>query len=200
MALSHVPPVSTTAQIAKNSLKRKRHASALAAWCETSGAREILELGTSLGITTAYLAQAKESQITTIECNGDRLDKARLIWSHLGCQDQIQAIQGTFDDVLETLLGPNRQWDFIFIDGHHEGAALRRYVDHLLPHLSHDGLLVCDDIHWSPDMEEAWADIRRMPHWTLTLDVFEMGLVTRRRGLTRMDADVILRGNPRPVL
>lgn len=191
----------TVAQIARTSLKRKRHAAALAAWAETAQAREILELGTCLGVTTAYLVWGDGVRVTTVEGNADRVAVAERVWRSLGKTMQITAHTGTFDETLPGILAKRtRPWDLIFIDGHHHGPALLRYVELLLPHLSPDGLLVCDDVHWSPDMEAAWAAIRRDERWTLTMDVFEMGVATRRAGLTRMDIDVVLRGHPKPVL
>lgn len=191
----------TVAQIARTSLKRRRHAATLAAWAEATDAMEILELGTCLGVTTAYLAWSEDVRVTTVEGNADRVGVADRVWRSLGKTGQIAAHTGTFDDILPDLIvDRGKPWDLIFIDGHHHGPALMRYVDMLLPHLSPAGLLVCDDVHWSPDMEAAWAAIRRDERWTLTMDVFEMGVATQRPGLTRMDVNVVLRGHPRPVL
>lgn len=191
----------TVSQIARTSLKRKRHAAALAAWAQTTNAQEILELGTCLGVTTAYLAWGDGVRVTTLEGNADRMGVAEEVWRSLGKSSQIDPITGTFDDILPGLLADRtKPWDLIFIDGHHHGPALLRYVELLLPHLSREGLLVCDDVHWSPDMETAWATIRQDEAWTMTLDVFEMGVATRRPGLTRMDVNVVLRGHPKPVL
>ena len=48
-----------------------------------------------------------------------------------------------------------------------------------------DGVIVCDDIHWSPDMEEAWKHLCSMSEWTVQVDAFEWGLLTRNQALKR---------------
>ncbi len=196
----------TIGQLARRSLKRTRHAAALAAWADAIQAKEVLELGTCLGITTAYLAKnPNTSRVVTIESNADRMGVAMDAWDRLGVTAAIDPHVGTFDAVLPGLLAERERthagtWDLIFIDGHHEGEALLRYVKLLMPWLAPEGLLVCDDIHWSPDMEQAWDQIRNWPNWTMTLDVFEMAAATQRRGLTPQDLKVVMRGHPRPVL
>jgi predicted O-methyltransferase YrrM len=79
----------------------------------------------------------------------------------------VTSIVGDFDDVLPSL--PPLQYDLIFIDGNHRGAALIRYVNELAPCLSEKGVIVCDDIHWSRDMEAAWDELIQENRWTYVL-------------------------------
>ena len=138
------------------------------------------------------------AQVTSIEASEAIYESTK---SRLGSFKNVALVHSTFQNYLNNELPKlNPTFDLIFIDGHHHGPALLRYVELLLPHLSRAGLLVCDDVHWSPDMESAWATIRQDEAWTMTLDVFEMGVATRRPGLTRMDVNVVLRGHPKPVL
>ena len=76
-------------------------------------------------------------------------------------------------------------FDLIFIDGHHQGDALRSYVEQIKPWLKAGGVLVCDDIHWSPDMEDAWNSLQIDANWTASVDFYEWGLLTTRTGLTK---------------
>lgn len=186
--------------IARTSLKRKRYAAAVAAWAEVIGAKRVLELGTCLGITTAYLANRPGVEVVTLEGNADRLQVAEGVWRRLGLGARIRGVQGKFADTLLEVLTEGKLFDLIFIDGHHEGEALKGYLSQLLPHLAEDGLVVCDDIHWSCDMEAAWMEIVAGGDWSLVMDTFEMGLLSRRKGLTPSEFSVRLSGVPRPVL
>jgi hypothetical protein len=42
-------------------------------------------------------------------------------------------------------------------------------------------VLVFDDIHWSRDMSEAWDAIKAHPEVTVTIDLYDMGLVFLRK-------------------
>jgi predicted O-methyltransferase YrrM len=178
----------TVGDIAKSALKRTKHAVAIAQVADYIDAQSILEMGTSFGITTAYLAQ-KNRAVTTLEGNPHIAEIAEKHWDSLGLA-HIQCKQGSFAESLPSLL---QQWesemhlgfDLIFIDGHHQGDALVSYIEQLKPCLKDGGVLICDDIHWSPDMEEAWNSLQMDAHWTASADFYEWGLLTTRAGLTK---------------
>jgi predicted O-methyltransferase YrrM len=172
---------STVSGIARHSLKRPKHARALAALSEHIGSTSTLELGTSLGLTSAYLARHTES-LTTVEGNPHILTLAKSHWARLGIEN-IRSFSGEFDATWEAF--SDRDYDLIFIDGNHRGDALIRYVEKSLPLLHPDGVIVCDDIHWSPDMESAWEHLCSMSNWTVQVDAFEWGLLTRNQALKR---------------
>lgn len=171
----------TVAEIAQSALKRPRHARALAGLASYLETAVVLELGTCLGITTAYLGKHSAS-VTTIEGNPALAGHAEDIWRRLNVQN-VTSIVGDFDDVLPSL--PPVQYDLIFIDGNHRGAALIRYVNELAPCLSEKGVIVCDDIHWSRDMEAAWDELIQENRWSLRVDFYEWGLLTANPSLAR---------------
>ena len=175
---------STVSGIARRSLKRPKHARALAALAAHVGSTSTLELGTSLGLTSAYLARHTQS-LTTVEGNPHILSLAQSHWAKLGIKN-IRSFSGEFDAIWEAF--SDRKYNLIFIDGNHRGEALIRYVEKSLPLLHPDGVMVCDDIHWSPDMEEAWEHLCNMPKWTVQVDAFEWGLLTRNQALKREHA------------
>ena len=172
---------STVSGIARRSLKRPKHARALAAVAAHLGSSSTLELGTSLGLTSAYLARHSQL-LTTVEGNPHILTLAQSHWTELGIAN-IRSFSGEFDATWEAFA--DREYDLIFIDGNHRGEALIRYVEKSLPLLHPNGVMVCDDIHWSLDMEQAWNDLCSMPEWTVQLDAFEWGLLTRNQALKR---------------
>lgn len=171
----------TVAEIAQNALKRPRHARALAGLARHLDAVGVLELGTCLGITTAYLGKHAAS-VTTIEGNPALAKHSEDVWQRLNVQN-VTSIVGNFDDVLPSL--PPQQYDLVFIDGNHRGSALLQYVNELAPYLTEKGVIVCDDIHWSGDMESAWDELTQENRWSLRVDFYEWGLLTANPSLAR---------------
>lgn len=171
----------TVAEIAQNALKRPRHARALAGLARHLDAVGVLELGTCLGITTAYLGKHAAS-VTTIEGNPVLAEHSEDVWQRLNVQN-VTSIVGNFDDLLPSL--PPQQYDLVFIDGNHRGSALLQYVNELAPYLTEKGVIVCDDIHWSRDMESAWDELIQENRWSLRVDFYEWGLLTANPSLAR---------------
>jgi hypothetical protein len=53
-------------------------------------------------------------------------------------------------------------------------------VEQCLTRAHNDTVLVLDDIHWSRGMEEAWEQVKAHPRVTVTIDLYNMGLVFLR--------------------
>jgi predicted O-methyltransferase YrrM len=137
----------------------------------------ILELGTSLGISTAYLALARpEAQVTTLEGCPEIASLARETFSKLELE-QITLTTGNFDDTLAPVLMKLPKLDLAFIDGNHRREPTLRYFSQCLTRVHENSLLIFDDIHWTREMEHAWKEIKAHPSATLTVDLFFMGLV-----------------------
>ncbi|HVS95798.1 MAG TPA: class I SAM-dependent methyltransferase [Puia sp.] len=136
----------------------------------------VVELGTSLGLSTAYLAAgASGARIYTIEgapavaaAAGDNLRSLGLA---------AQVIAGNFETRLGPLLERIAPVDLAFIDGNHLFEPTLRYFEAFLRHASPAATFIFDDIHWSPGMERAWASIKNDPRVLLTVDLFFIGLV-----------------------
>lgn len=177
------------ASIAKHSLKAPRYARLLFRLCNHLRYQKVMELGTSLGITTAYLA-ASGAQVTSLEGCASCIRIAEKGLKDLGYLHACALIEGRFEDTLMHPAGSgsellNQAYDLIFIDGHHQGEALLRYAELLIPHLSPNGCLAVDDIHWSEDMFAAWNTLKERKEFQLSIDLFEMGLLFKRPGMSR---------------
>lgn len=172
-------------QIAKTALQRPAIAQTLFKWVNRFQCARILELGTCLGVTTAYLALAnRKSCVYTIEGSEALLHYAREGWRQLAI-DHIQSFQGSFQDELPKVLSMQSVFDFIYIDGDHRYDRVMALWHQLKQHLDTQGWLVLDDIHWSPGMRAAWDEICADPMVTLSMDFFDIGIVsvdpTRRK-------------------
>ncbi|WP_019947114.1 O-methyltransferase [Hymenobacter aerophilus] len=148
--------------------------------------RTIVELGTSLGLTTAYLALAdSRAQVFTFEGCPATAAVARQTFGAVGAEN-VKLIEGNLDDTLApTLAALPAPVDFAFFDGNHRYEPTLRYFEQLNAHRTPDSVFVLDDIHWSGEMERAWEAIRWHPDVTLTVDLFYIGLVFFRPSLPR---------------
>lgn len=142
---------------------------------DSSRPLEILELGTSLGITTSYLAAVdSRNRVVTLEGSEQVLRVAQGIWKTLRLEN-IEWHEGNIDDTLYKYA--REKLDFVYVDANHTYEATKRYVDYLLPRLDEKGILVLDDIHYSSEMEQAWQEIKTDPRVTTTMDLYHCGLV-----------------------
>jgi predicted O-methyltransferase YrrM len=147
--------------------------------------RTILELGTSVGISTLYLAFGSPgAEIISIEGCPETLGVARKNFEQSGLKN-IRTVQGAFDMVLPGVLRDNPSFDFVFIDGNHRKEAVLSYFQKIQKHISGSSILILHDIHWSEGMEQAWKEIRSDPSVTVTIDLFQLGLVFFKESLSR---------------
>lgn len=161
-------------QVAKTSLKKAKYGRMLFRLIDHLGYHNVLELGTSLGITTCYLASAAK-EVTTVEGDPTIAQKAQNTFNRMQLEN-VTAVNDTFDGFLSGL-NDDARFDLIFIDGHHTGDALMRYFQTLEPRLNAGGCFVLDDIHWSNDMYLAWNELKVNERFPFRLDLFELGLL-----------------------
>lgn len=135
----------------------------------------IVELGTSLGISTAYLAMAdSRSRVVTFEGSEEIAEVARTNWKKLGIEN-VACVVGNIDETLRTHTPTHA--NLLYIDANHTCEATLRYVRQLLPSIGQQSIMVLDDIHWNEDMEKAWEKVKQMPEVTSTIDFYRFGLV-----------------------
>ncbi|MGI4875814.1 MAG: O-methyltransferase [Janthinobacterium lividum] len=148
----------------------------------------ILELGTSLGLTTAYLAAANSrSQVLTFEGCPNTAAVAYATFEALKLQN-ISLVEGNLDATLPaTLAALGKPLDFVFFDGNHRYEPTLRYFEQCLAQAHEESIFVLDDIHWSAEMERAWEAIKAHPAVTVTVDLFYVGLVFFRKSQPRQD-------------
>jgi predicted O-methyltransferase YrrM len=148
----------------------------------------VLELGTSLGLTTAYLAAASSrSQIITFEGCPNTAAEARETFEKLDLKN-VRLVEGNLDQTLPiTLAELDKPVDFVFFDGNHRYEPTLRYFEQCLAKADENSVFVLDDIHWSAEMEQAWEAIKAHPTVTVTVDLFYVGLVFFRKTQPRQD-------------
>lgn len=167
--------------IAKQAEKSKKYGQLLFRLVNKFRPETILDLGTSLGITTLYLASAnKQSKVITIEGCPETAKVAEKNFKKYDAKN-IQQVIGNFDDVLVSVRAKHNQLDFVFFDGNHKKEPTLRYFTQCLQYINNDSVFVFDDIHWSDEMEEAWEEIKNHSEVTVTMDLFFLGIVFFRK-------------------
>ena len=163
--------------IANSSLKSPKFARLLYRMVQYYQPENILELGTSFGITTAYLACGNEgAKVYTCEGAKQIASIAEKNFTQLNIKN-ITLVQGDFVTTLPPLFAELKTIDFAFVDGNHRKEPTLQYFQQLLAHSTNTTILVFDDIHWSLEMEAAWSAIQQHPAVTLTIDLFFIGIV-----------------------
>lgn len=139
-------------------------------------ARKIVELGTSIGLTTLYLAHHPESRVFTFEGNKDLVQVAL---THVEYFDKknITIITGNIDQTLPDFIQNPTKIDFALMDANHRYTPTIRYFELLAKRIQTKGVIVLDDIHYSPEMNRAWNEIRRHPLVYGSVDLFRCGLL-----------------------
>lgn len=169
-------------QIAKNALKSPKLAQLIYRIAKNHVANNMIELGTCLGITSAYLSKANsKADVLTIEGCPKTAEIASENFKALNLQN-IALQVGNFNDLLPTAIAQREQLDFVYIDGNHTKEATLNYFNWCLPKVAENSLLIFDDIYWSKGMKEAWEEIKAHPDVTITVDLFWIGLVYFRKG------------------
>lgn len=165
-------------QIAKNAGISKKRAELLFRITKYFQPESILEIGTSLGLATSALALGNpKSKITTLEGCPNTLAVAQKQLQISNIKSRINFRNTEFSTYLKNFVLPTSYYQLIYFDGNHSKTATLEYFNLLLPTITNETIRIFDDIHWSPNMEEAWETIKQHPAVTVTIDTFQWGIV-----------------------
>jgi predicted O-methyltransferase YrrM len=167
----------TVSDIAANSAKPKKYGQLLYRMVKKYQPETILELGTSLGITSSYLAKGNPgAKMITLEGAFELVVAANQVFKELELSN-IELWNGDFDEKLPEVLHTLTTIDFVFVDGNHRKEPTLNYFNQLLPKTRAETILVFDDIHWSREMEEAWQVIKSHSSVKCAIDLFFIGII-----------------------
>ena len=101
--------------------------------------------------------------------------------------NKIHLIQQPIETGLYHVFNRINSLDVILFDANHTSEATLEYYHRCKPYIHENSLLIFDDIHWSLGMASAWKQIQREIKVTLTIDLFELGLVFFKKDLEKED-------------
>jgi predicted O-methyltransferase YrrM len=109
----------------------------------------VLEIGTSNGYSTIWLADALRAtggRLISVERDPEKQAIADENLSHIGLRDLVELIQGDATTVVQTLPGP---FDLVFFDADRKSAPEQLAI--LLPKLTPSVLILADNVLSHPD-------------------------------------------------
>lgn len=164
-------------EIARHSIVNEKYGKMLFRLVDYFQPQTIIELGTSLGLSGAYLSKANsKAKIFTIEGSKEVAAVAKQTFSMLKLEN-VYPLVGNFDEVLPELVNKLGNIDLVYFDGNHQKEPTLNYFHQCLRKAGEHTIFIFDDIHWSDDMEEAWNEIRKDKRVSLSIDLFRMGIV-----------------------
>ncbi|MGD9328358.1 MAG: class I SAM-dependent methyltransferase [Cyclobacteriaceae bacterium] len=174
----------TVRSIAKGGISTSKYSRLFQELIRYFKCRTILELGTSIGINTLYLATSgPDVKVWTFEGCQPLAGIAEKTFMDLG-QDNIKVIIGNIDSTLPRFLHGSGDIDFAFIDANHTYRSTMSYFNLLKPKLSDHAVVIIDDIYWSKEMAKAWHDISKHNPDAACIDIFQCGIIIFDRNLS----------------
>jgi predicted O-methyltransferase YrrM len=125
-------------------------------------ATRILEVGTSNGYSTIWLADAARAaggRVITLERDPNKVRLARENLARAGVARWVEVREGPAAETLAGLPGP---FDLVFLDA--DRASYRTYLELAVPRLAPGGLLVADNVvSHRPELEDFLARVKTHP-------------------------------------
>lgn len=166
--------------IAKNAGISKKYGLLLNRLIAYLKVKNVLEIGTSLGLATNAMAINNDVNIETLEGCPETLKVAIDLFHTSGVSKKIKTHQGKFEEILPNVI-KDQKFDLIYFDGNHQKEATLHYFEQCLKSKHNNSVFIFDDIYWSDEMEEAWNMIKNHPEVKVTIDLFQWGMVFFRR-------------------
>ena len=173
--------------IARTSLSQGKYARLLYNLIQHFKPKTILELGTSLGISSAYMAYGNpDANVVSLEGSETIAEIARKTMH--SCEiENVEIVVGNFDDTLAGVLSKLHPVDFAFVDGNHTKEATLRYFNQICEYRSSQTVMIFDDISWSEGMREAWNTIKDDKRVSISIDLCKFGIVFFRDGIVKQN-------------
>jgi len=147
----------------------------------------ILEFGTSAGISASYIGKANHfKKFVSMEGCAVLASHAKNYFDSLNLSE-IELKVGNFNDTLDKILSEFEQLDMVFVDGNHRQQQTLDYFRKCLTKAHENSIFIFNDIHWSPEMEKAWKEMKKHEWVSVSIDLYRIGILFFRKGITRQD-------------
>ncbi len=184
-SLSNQSNIRSVKEIAANALSTDKFLKLYYNLIKTYKPNTIIELGTSLGLSSTMMAMARpESKVYTLEGCPNISSIAQENFEKLQIKN-IEIKNGEFGKSIPELLKIIKKADLVFFDGNHRKQPTIDYFNQFLPYKTNESIFIFDDIHWSKEMEEAWEQIKIHPEVKVSIDLFFLGIIFFRKELSR---------------
>ncbi|MFZ9847172.1 MAG: class I SAM-dependent methyltransferase [Flavobacteriales bacterium] len=173
--------------IAENAAKPEKYGKLYFRMIAERQPKNIVELGTSLGLSTSYLASASSSSmVNTLEGCPETAKMAQKVFNSQKLRN-IQITVGNFDDTFKKVLKNLSSLDLVIINGIDQYEPTVRYFAQCLPYINENTGIIFDKVHCSEGMEKAWNEIKLHPEVCVSIDLFFVGMVFFKKGHVKED-------------
>jgi len=180
-------PERKISQIARTSVSDEKFSLLYCQLIQHWQCKHVLELGTSLGINTLYMATGNPlTRVVTFEGSPEIASIARENTAKFKLEN-IHIIEGNINDTLPDYLSSSPDIDFVFIDANHRYVPTLQYFERLIMKSHEQSIIIVDDIHYSREMEDAWRTILTNPKVYTTVDLYRCGLIFFNPALTKQN-------------
>jgi len=170
--------------IARYSPVSPKYGRLLSSMAAAFGEPMIIELGTSLGISTMYLAgSCFPTTVYTIEGCSETAAIARENFNEAGLSN-IRILEGSFEEIIPSFAKDHVTPGLVFIDGNHRKEPVIRYFNEIADISGCDTVVIVDDINYSKEMAEAWNELKKHDKVSVSIDIFRMGILFFREGIS----------------
>jgi predicted O-methyltransferase YrrM len=142
---------------------------------------KIIEINTSVGIHTAYLAAVNSKiEVITIQEKEELASIAKLNFKQLKLKN-IEQKTGASAPILKDMLCQQKNLPFIYSN---ENDSKQNTLTHFylcLEKATDSSIFIISNMYVSPDMKGAWEEIKNNSRVTVTLDLFFIGIVFFRK-------------------
>ncbi len=151
------------------------------------GGPHIIELGTSTGISTMYMAASSPgTPVSTIEGCQSLAGIADENFLSAGIRN-VNVFTGSFDEILPALIERKIKPGLVFIDGNHRKIPTLKYFELIANQADDKTVVILDDINYSSEMASAWDQIKTHEKVSVSIDLNRMGIVFFRSGISHTD-------------
>jgi hypothetical protein len=148
---------------------RKKGALLCAYFCQTTAAKQVVELGTGTGQVTQLLEQVTKGNLYTFS----RLDTSATKHSFSSSTTRISGCTGA---KLVAEIQDLNQLDFVVLHPEFSLETLRESLAICLPRMQSEGALALGGIHHSREMNACWQRVQKEDRVRLTFDFFDYGI------------------------
>lgn len=148
-------------------------------------AKQVLELGTSVGLTTSALASITSVEyIISFEQEESLVRIAEELFHKNSIHSKIECCIGDITQILRPYLERLKEsLDFVYVDANHKAEPTLQYIQQIIPFLSQNAWIVLDDINYSRDMARTWNLLKQNHAFNTSIDLYRFGVLIRNPDL-----------------
>ena len=149
---------------------RKKAALICSYFCQTTAAKQVIELGTGTGVVTRLLDQVTKGHLYTFS-EGGSSDAKDGLSSHTTIIPEVTSAK--FKAVLQN----SDALDFLVIHPEFAQTWIREVISTCIPRMQSTGILAIGGIHQSEEMNTYWKEVCKKDSVKLSLDFFDYGFL-----------------------